>query len=535
MTVDLSQAPLVEPDELGDPDEPGVPTEGLEVRAPGSGKLVPWLELRHILGRSRDRRRWLQFLTAITGYRPFQWQVRMHLAHSPLEPDVRTNKLITAGVRAGKTEGELREQEELHLFNPGPTIKHVLVAPTYDQVREVLLRPYLSHLDDMARAGYPLLKHMNWSLMRADLHCGASTFFRSADKIENTRGFEFATFAIDEGDYTRDPQNTWNTLSGRLSAHDAYVRQGTVATSPAEYGGSIIQLFDAQRAAADDLDPEERSRVLQAWWYGRVRTLDNPTLPPDYIRSLYSLSRPEFLKEVLGYPVIKREAQVFACFSRERHLADFEPDPRRPYDIGCDWGLHRPSYFWFQLLPNGRQAVIFDEWHPENVGEDAQLEYLARQAKKLGKAPEAAGVDWADVGMVERLKKLFPDIHVPSDEGGSEQSRREASAKAWLRMLDPIEGEPALLVSTKLATTRAPRRGVVGMLEEIQWEWDSGRRFYRDVAAKDGFFDHAFDAGGYWARRIGIGRRRMAQTHEIVRGQRGGDDFERLIAGRNRL
>lgn len=133
-----AHAPDEEPDDVGPVYNELRPTTEEDVRGVYSStvRLMPWLELRRALGRSRDRRKWLQFLCAVTDYRPFPWQVRAHLASSG-DPDVRTNKLITAGIRTGKSVWTTAEKTELDIANPG--VDHLCIAPTYDQVREVLL------------------------------------------------------------------------------------------------------------------------------------------------------------------------------------------------------------------------------------------------------------------------------------------------------------------------------------------------------------------------------------------------------------
>lgn len=522
MSVDLSQAPTDEPDDLGDPEDRIEPTVDLEVRAPGSGrpKLVPWLKLRNMLGASLDRRKWLQFHAAVTGYSPFQWQIWFHLADSG-DPNVRSNKLLVAGVRTGKTVCARSEQEMLHIVMPG--FDHIMVAPTYSQVREVLLRDWLTTMETMAARGYPLLKRMNWSLLRADLHCGGRVFFRSADKIANQRGFEFASVEIDEGDYTRNPLDTLTTLAGRLSAKSP-IRQLTVQTTPAEYSGSMIQFWANQRELAASLeDPVQRSRGLRSWYFQRARTLDNPTLPRDFVDGLYTLSKSEWLKEVEGYPVVHRQARVMACYDPAKHL--YSRAMGKPftfnkktdtYDLGIDWGFHRPSYLWFAPIAGGR-AVIFHEFHPEDMPEEKQLEYVWKYCQLLGRDPECAGVDKNDLKQISRLQGMFPRCRVFRDETISEQSRK-ASVSAWLALLEPLQGEAKLLVADSLAEPTASKRGTIAMFENLAWEWDRIHSRYLDVAEKDGTYDHDFDAGGYWAKHIGVARKKAFQTREIIRG-----------------
>ncbi len=518
--TELDQAPTDEPDDFGDPEDRPEPSPDIEVAAPGRQRLMPWLELRHLLGRSRDRRRWLQFICAVTDYSPFPKQIRAHLANSGDEPNVRTNKLVTSGVRFGKTKWLVHEHLALHVFNPG--IDHIMVAPTYDQCREVLLKEWDAAATEMARRGYPLIKRWNWSLLRADLHCGARVFFRSAQKIDNSRGFEFGSVAIDESDYTREPVRTMHTLAGRLSAPLAYLRQLSSTTTPYSYPGSIIEFFARQRLAALELpDPVERAIALRAWWFMRARTLDNPTLPQDYLRGLYTLSKTEWLKEVEGFPILHQQALVLSCFDRAKHMVAAGYDPTLPYHLGADWGLHRPSYFWIQIrraqggLPP--VAVVFHEWHPDDASVEQQFAHLVKVAGVLKREPEAAATD-RDPKMVELLRKIFPRCRIVTAESRAEQDRAW-SVSAILRLLEPREGPPRLLVSTDLDRPDAPKRGLLAMAAHIAFEWDPVRQGYRDVAEKDGTYDHAFDALAYWCKLIGVEQRQQFQIRQATSGR----------------
>lgn len=535
----IGAIPDEEPEDLGDPADRVAPSSGIVVHH--GGALVPWLKLRHMLGRSRDRRRWLQFHCATTGYRPHgPKQIAFHLHSSGAEPEVRTNKLAVTGIRFGKTTMAINEHYMLHAFNPG--CDHIMVAPTYDQCREVLLRGWDMLAESGARAGYPLLKRWNWSLLRADLVCGGRVFFRSADKIENTRGFTLASDLIDEGDYTRQPLDVLHTLAGRLSAQDAYVRQLTVTTTPYEYNNSIIQFWADTRSAAKELpDPEERTTALRSWWFMRASTFDNPTLTPDFKRDLERLSKSEYAKEALGYAILHRQARFAACWDRARYLVDERSpvtradlingyDKSLPYDMGIDWGLHRPAYTWIQVRRDG-SAIVFFEYCPDDVGEEQQLDAVWRVCKALGKDPQDAAVDRNDVRQIDRFKTRFRRTRVVTAETRPEQDRK-LSASSILGLLDPLGGQPLLYVHSSLAGHEASKRGVVAMFENAAWEWDVVRKGYKDIVEKDGVFDHSFDSLGLWAKLLGLEKRRGTQLRDII-GEQGRpsrlDDIRRAL------
>lgn len=512
------------PDE--EPDETGpihrdtrVTTERDGARVNSKVRFMPLLELRHALGRSRDRRKWLQFLCAITDYRPFPWQIRAHLVDSG-DPHVRTNKLVTAGIRTGKSVFAAAEKVELDIVNPG--IDHVLTAPTYDQVREVLLPKWMERATEAAANGYPLLRRMNWSILRADLHCGGRVFFRSAEKIANLRGFEFGDAINDESDYAKNPMDVLDTLIGRLSAPKAYVRELCCFTTPYQYAGSTIEHWAQQRLAAQKIqDPAMRALALRAWWFGRARTLDNPTLPPDFIAGIMSYSLSQYLKEIEGFPVIHRSAKAFACYG-DRHAYPGTYDPSLPYDLGIDWGQHRPAYVWIQILGDGR-AVVVHEYVPDDLPPQRQLEVVRQICTRMGREPEFAGVDREDQDQIRAFKRLFRSTIVREAESRAEQDRK-ASVQALQRLLEPLDGMPKLLVSQVLRDDGAPERGVHNTLSEVQWEYDRLRHCYLDVVLKDGLYDHVYDALAYWAKLVGVERVKTFIHRPIVRG-----DYDEIV------
>lgn len=510
-----SGAPDEEPDEVGPIENDLRPTSEADGRRINiKVRFMPWLKLRHALGRSRDRRKWLQFLCAVTSYSPFPWQIRAHLADSG-DPEVRTNKLVTAGIRTGKSVFAAAEEAELDTVNPG--VDHCLVAPTYDQVREVLLPKWMERVTEMADNGYPLLRRMNWSILRADLHCGGRVFFRSSDKVQNLRGFEFGDVLFDESDYSKNPMDALDTLIGRLSAPKAYVRELCAFTTPYQYAGSTIEHWAEQRLiAAKNADPVARERALRAWWFCRARTLDNPTLPPDFLAGILSYSLSQYLKEIEGYPVIHRSARALACYG-DGHAYPGEYDPSRPYDLGIDWGQHRPAYCWFQILGDGRAAIVH-EYVPDDVPPERQLSVVRQICNAMRREPEFAAVDREDADQIRAFKKLFPRTIVREAESRPEQDRK-ASIAAVQRLMEPLDGKPKLLVAQHLRGSDAPERGAHGALTNVQWEWDRLRNSYLDVVAKDGTFDHMFDAIAYWAKLVGVERSKAFIQRPIVRGE----------------
>lgn len=486
-----------------------------------------WGEIRHALGASRDRRKWLQFHCAVTSYRPFPWQIRAHLADSG-SPYVRTNKLVTAGIRTGKSVMTKSEGQILVTVNPG--VDHFVIAPTYDQVREVLVPGYIQAWEEMAGNGYPILKKMRWSILRADLYCGGRVFFRSADKVDNLRGFEAATALIDEADYCRNPMDTLDTIIGRISAPRAYVRQFTCTTTPAAYAGSVIEHWHVQRQIATLFeDPAEREQVLRAWWHMRATTLDNPTLPRDFLDGVRSYSKRRYLSEIMGCIAANDNARVWPEFG-DKHVIDYEYNPRRPYDLGIDWALRRPAYVWIQQRGDG-SAVIFDQWVEDDIAPDRQLAAVMAKCEALGRMPFRAAVDRNDPQMISKFQRMFSNTQVRRMESKSDQSRAW-SAEAVRELIDPLYGKPRLYIDRALTGPQSPKRGAYEALLGLAWETRSDG-IALEVPLKDGVRDHIADAVSYWAKAFGVdGARAHSVRMRSLRGAPSMDEIRHQLFGR---
>lgn len=494
-------------------------------QSPPTPQRMQWLELRRRLGQSRNRLAWLQFMCAITSYRPEPWQVRFHLAGSP-DPNVRTNKLVSAGIRTGKSILETAESFMLNLVNPG--CNHLLIAPTYDQVREVLRPMWEQWMDEAAASGYPLLRRFNESLLRADHHCGGRTYFRSAEKIHHIRGYEFADVNFDESEFARHAIEALNVLLGRISAPAALVRQFTAGSSPNGIG-ALVGYWHTQRELAKRLPPGQREVALASWYFQRAKTTDNPYLPADFFRGLEGYSKRRYMEEILAY-TFASSLRVWPEYEAERHIARYEFNAERPYVICCDWGYHFPYFGFLQQAEDGRW-FIFWEWAEDHVGEGHQMDELEKVVRHLGRPPHAAAVDPEDSGMIELLRRLYPNCSMHYGETKTERAVKRGTDSVRA-MLDPLFAAPRLIVAEHLTTqTWTESRGHRGVHQTFtHYPWLSSNGHIVDRAPdKNSRYAHCGDALGYFARELGDGTERVFTVPRLS-GAGGGDDLEAVLA-----
>ena len=479
-------------------DEPEVYRWGRPL-APMPGERWQHLTLlRAQLGASRDRAAWLQFHCAATGYAPDPWQQQAHLVESFEGP--RTNKLLSCGIGVGKTHWLVHECAMLHVVNPGT--RHLMIAPTYDQARDILMDRWEAIMDAYADAGYPILRRINKSILRADLYCGGQVYFRSAEKIQNQRGTEYCSVGLDEGEYVRDPINVLTTLLGRVRANDCFVRQLSVTTTPRGLSGGILDYWNQMRLAARqqasgeaDLDAK-----LSTWWFDRVSSFANPRLAADFFAGLQGYSRRRFEEEVLGYPSAS-SVTVLPEYSAERHGIDYAYDPSLPYDLMCDWGYLYPFFGWIQPRPKERDAVMIGQYCEDQVSEERQLAVLAQMASKegFGRPPARIAVDREDPEMIAKVARLFPRAQIVKMESRAEQAKAYG-IEALRALIDPLFGPPLIRIAKGLID-KGGKRGIHECL--IGRKWAQSHGILLPWPDEDKYREHGFDALTYWARAFG--------------------------------
>lgn len=454
------------------------------------------LQLRAQLGASGNRAEWLKFHSAVCGYSPDPWQLHAHLVQSFDGP--RTHKLLSCGIGTGKTEWLVNEHAILHVVNPGAD--HLLIAPTYDQARDILLARWEAIMDAYADAGYPILRKINKSILRADLYCGGRVYFRSAEKVENLRGTEFASVGLDEGEYIRNPINGLTTLLGRLRSRNCFGRQMSVTTTPRGLTGGILEYWHKMRQAAraNAKNESELARKLSTWWFNRVSSFANPRLTEDFFEALQGYSRRRFEEEVLGYPAAS-SVTVLPEYNAERHGIDYVYDKSQPYDLICDWGYLYPYFGWIQPRKGQHDAVLFAEYYEDQVGEERQLHALQQTAAQLGRHPSRIAVDREDPKMIERVARLFPNAHIERMEGRADQARAYG-IEAVRAVVDPLFGPPLFRIAKDLINKGGKRSMHEALLGR---KWAQTHGILLPWPDEDRYREHAFDALSYWARAFG--------------------------------
>ena len=257
-------------------------------------------------------------------------------------------------------------------------------------------------------------------------------------------------------------------ILGRLRSGN--VRQFAAASTPEGFRW-MWQTF-----ASDDGKGREDRRLI------RMRTQDNPHLPPDFIERMQANYDPQLLKAYLdGEFVNLTTGQVYDRFDRVKHVTTQVPDiSREPLRIGVDFNVGNMS------------AVI-----------------AIRAGKSLYVVDEVSGAHDTDA-LAQKIKAHYPDhkIYIYPDASGGNRSTNATqtdiailesygmsnqSPKANPPVRDRVAAVQALLENGKGEVRLKIAASCVKMIEglELQSYTEKGD------PDKDAGYDHMNDALGY--------------------------------------
>ena len=374
---------------------------------------------------------------------------------------------VSAGYGAGKTRALCAKAVHLAMANQG--FIGVVMEPTGPLIRDI----WQSDFDDFLESyGIPYTFRAS-PLPEYTLHLpGGDTkiLCRSFENWQRIIGINGAWILADEID-TVNPaiaNKAFPKILGRLRAGN--VRQFAAASTPEGFRW-MWQTF----ASEDGKNREDRRLI-------RMRTQDNPYLPPDFIERMQANYDPQLLKAYLdGEFVNLTTGQVYDRFDRAKHVAVQMPDiSREPLRIGVDFNVGNMS------------AVI-----------------AVRVGKSLYVVDEVSGAHDTDA-LAQKIKAHYPDhkIYVYPDASGGNRSTNATqtdiailesygmsnqSPKANPPVRDRVAAVQALLENGKGEVRLKIAASCVKTIEclELQSYTEKGD------PDKDGGYDHMNDALGY--------------------------------------
>ena len=374
---------------------------------------------------------------------------------------------VSAGYGAGKTRALCAKAVHLAMANQG--FIGVVMEPTGPLIRDI----WQSDFDDFLEAYDIPYTFRASQLPEYTLHLpGGDTkiLCRSFENWQRIIGINGAWILADEID-TVNPaiaNKAFPKILGRLRSGN--VRQFAAASTPEGFRW-MWQTF----ASEDGKNREDRKLI-------RMRTQDNPYLPPDFIERMQANYDPQLLKAYLdGEFVNLTTGQVYDRFDRAKHVAVQMPDiSREPLRIGVDFNVGNMS------------AVI-----------------AIRVGKSLYVVDEVSGANDTDA-LAQKIKAHYPDhrIYVYPDASGGNRSTNATqtdiailesygmsnqSPKANPPVRDRVAAVQALLENGKGEVRLKIAASCVKTIEclELQSYTEKGD------PDKDAGYDHMNDALGY--------------------------------------
>lgn len=404
-------------------------------------------------------------------------------------------QLFLGGVGSGKSHALTCAAIVRALRNPGSVgallgrteidLRTVLLPNLFDRLQEMQDQSKVNWIKDYDK-GNACLRLLNDSVI----------WFRPYNRISKLRGLTLTWAAADEVEWSEaDPEEIWTVITGRLRGHGP-CPGFLVATSPNGMRGITRKFVEAQRSY---LEAKGRGTTLAPWDAYRITSatsFDNPYLPQHFFDSLSAMSRRRYQQEVEGkvlrplHTVLSLESRHLVEWSWREHMT-------LPRVYGVDWGGqdHHVAVM-AQVRPDG-QWVVADELvcdgMPRGHFQDRLQKWMLSHG---GSPPRCIGADRAAPVENQDLQARWRSTQVRWMESREEQQVTRG-LECMRDMMDPLDGEPALVFSHSLSqTVQGPTAGIVPALRGYTYHLDNdGQPTNRP--RKDNIHDHAVDALRY--------------------------------------
>jgi len=378
---------------------------------------------------------------------------------------------ISAGYGAGKTRALCARAITLAAANQG--FIGCIMEPTGPLIRDIWINDFDDFLDAY---GIPYTFRAS-PLPEYVLHLpGGDTklLCRSFENWSRIIGLNLAWVLADEIDTVSPAIATkaFPKILGRLRSGN--VRSFAAASTPEGFRW-MWNTFGSEDATART----DRKLI-------KMRTADNPHLPPDFIERLKANYDPSLLKAYLdGEFVNLNTGQVYDRFDREKHvIKSFDAD-NEPLHVGVDFNIGNMSAVIAVRTPN--KLIVIDEisggHDTDAIGQEIKRRYPHRQ---LYAYPDASGGN-------RSTNATRTDIEILQSYGFSNQSERSNPP-----VRDRVAAVQAALENGKgqvrVQITENCKRTIECL--ELQSYTEKGE------PDKDAGYDHMNDAIGYMIWRL---------------------------------
>lgn len=323
-------------------------------------------------------------------------------AYSHQNKFVRSNAkypALVCGYGAGKTTAFVLMGLRQCLLNRTKTI--LLAEPTYPMIKDVLQPTLEKMLEtigwDYSYSASDMRYRVQWRSGWADI------ILRSAENYRRWAGLNLASGGVDEADLLKT-NDCWLMLLSRL--REGNTLQAFVTTTPEGFGW----VYEAWKE-----NPKEGYELTQG------RTMDNKSLPPEFIESLKENYDSQLQKAYLDgeFCHIFGSRQTYYCFNRVNNVKENKYNPSLPIRIGNDQNVNPMCSILFQTYDTDPKVRIFDEVIIRHSGgNELMTERMCREIKS--RYPDNEYLMYPDSASLQRRTSARrTDATIMKDEGMS--------------------------------------------------------------------------------------------------------------------
>ncbi len=287
---------------------------------------------------------------------------------------------VVAGYGSGKTTADAYKAIKLCLLNLG-CVGGVL-EPTNSMVDEIWLPKFEEVLERLS-IPYEFYRGRNTPQHTLFLPGGEATVVaRSFENYRRIVGMDWAWAIGDEVDTVKTSEafKAYKKIIGRIRA--GTVRQKIMTSTPEGFG------FHYQMFGSDEAQAVQGRRLI------RMRSDDNPHLPPDYFEQMERNYTAEELRAYRdGIYQNLQTGSVWYKFDRAKHVksVDYDPDAGETLILGCDFNIGNTN--GIVMVKRGPLIAVIDEIRTHDTEQLCQEVRRRYKHATIHGYPDASGAN----------------------------------------------------------------------------------------------------------------------------------------------
>lgn len=248
--------------------------------------------------------------------------------------------ILVAGFGSGKTEAAVTKAVT-KLLGTGPRLNVGYYLPNYPLINDIAVPRFMQFFDE-----HKIAYKYNESKKVFTTKYG-KILLRNMTKPETIVGYETFYSIIDEIDILPKDKakKVFNKIVARNRQVDPRGGKNSIDLVSTPEGFNFLYNFAVKESSEDKF-------LIKA------KTLDNPFLPDDYIKTLSALYTEEELTAYINGEFCNlTSGSVYKSFKRHKHNTDVVPSPGEPLYIGMDFNVEKMSCV-VHVIRNGAMYAV---------------------------------------------------------------------------------------------------------------------------------------------------------------------------------